>query len=51
MLFLFDYGDEWHFIVKLKKIEADKKEVNYPLIVKSVGEAPPQYEMPEEDGS
>jgi hypothetical protein len=49
MLFLFDYGDEWHFIVEFKGIEPSKKDVEYPLIVKSVGEAPPQYEGIEEE--
>jgi len=50
MLFLFDYGDEWHFIVELKGIEASKEDAKYPLVVESVGEAPPQYgEMDEEE--
>jgi len=50
MLFLFDYGDEWHFIVELKRIEASKDDAKYPLFVESVGEVPPQYgEIDEED--
>ena len=44
MLFLFDYGAEWHFIIELKGIETSKKKINYPLILESAGEAPPQYE-------
>ena len=48
MLFLFDYGDEWHFIVELKGIKPPEENVEYPLVVKSVGEAPPQYEEMEE---
>ncbi len=48
MLFLFDYGDEWHFILKLVKIESLKRDVKYPLIMKSVGKAPPQYGEVEE---
>jgi len=54
MLFLFDYGDEWHFIVELKGIESPEEDAKYPLVAKSVGEAPPQYrhrEMDEEDES
>lgn len=43
MLFLFDYGDEWHFIVELEGIESPKEDEMYPLVLKSVGEAPPQY--------
>jgi hypothetical protein len=47
MLFVFDYGDEWHFIIELKGIELPKKGIRYPFIVESVGEAPPQYEEEE----
>ncbi len=43
MLFLFDYGDEWHFIVELKGTELPKDEGKYPFVVESVGDAPPQY--------
>ncbi len=43
MLFLFDYGDEWHFIVELKGMESPNEEAKYPFVVESVGEAPPQY--------
>ncbi|MCD6478598.1 MAG: hypothetical protein J7L44_01795 [Candidatus Diapherotrites archaeon] len=44
MLFLFDYGEEWHFIVELKGIESPKGNAKYPLVVESVGKPPPQYE-------
>jgi hypothetical protein len=43
MLFLFDYGDEWHFIVELKGIELAQEGEEYPFVVESVGDAPPQY--------
>jgi len=43
MLFLFDYGDQWHFIIELKGIELAREGVRYPFIVESVGEAPSQY--------
>lgn len=50
MLFLFDCGDEWHFIVELKGIESPNDEAKYPFVVESVGEAPLQYgEMDEQD--
>jgi hypothetical protein len=49
MLFLFDYGDEWHFIVELKGVESPKEGEKYPLISKFVGIAPPQYEPLDED--
>ncbi|MCD6578384.1 hypothetical protein J7L48_02815 [bacterium] len=52
MLFLFDYGDEWHFVVELRGIELPKENTRYPLVIESFGEASPQYEqMDEEDES
>ena len=47
-LFLFDFGDEWMFGVKLAGTskELDKK-VRYPRVVASQGDSPPQY--PNED--
>lgn len=49
MLFLFDYGDEWHFIVELKRVEPQSENVKYPFVVESVGDAPPQYGEPDEE--
>ena len=43
MLFLFDYGDEWHFIVELKGIELSKEGEKYPFVLESIGSAPSQY--------
>jgi len=43
-LYLFDYGDEWRFRVRLHAINPDASEGDYPRIVQSVGEAPAQYE-------
>lgn len=42
-LFLFDYGDEWHFGVKLARTGGIEAGVAYPRVVSSVGDAPPQY--------
>lgn len=51
LLFLFDYGDEWRFRVKLKAIGQKVAKTRYPRVVASHGEAPEQYpdadEMPE----
>lgn len=49
MLFLFDYGDEWHFIVELKGLESPKQDIKYPLILESIGNVPPQYGEIEEE--
>lgn len=49
-LFLFDYGDEWHFSVKLVRLsEQVHPGVRYPRVVDSQGKAPPQYPTPEDD--
>lgn len=43
-LYLFDYGDEWHFNVRVHAIHEDADpDAQYPRIVESVGDAPPQY--------
>ena len=43
-LYLFDYGDEWRFNVKVDKVNQESEPgVEYPRIVEVVGEAPPQY--------
>jgi hypothetical protein len=48
-LFLFDYGDEWHFGVKLvRQSPTVAASARYPRIVATVGDAPPQY--PDLDG-
>lgn len=47
-LFLFDYGDEWHFIVDLKGIKPPEEGLSYPRLLESFGEAPPQYWSEEE---
>ena len=49
-LFLFDYGDEWHFGVKLVRT-SDRVEsgARYPRVAARQGEAPPQYPDIEDD--
>jgi hypothetical protein len=48
-MYLFDYGDEWRFKVRLYVVNEDADlDVEYPRLVESVGTAPPQY--PEWDG-
>jgi hypothetical protein len=49
-LFLFDYGDEWHFGVGLVRTgAAPEPDVRYPQVVASHGQAPPQYPPVEDD--
>jgi hypothetical protein len=43
-LFLFDYGDEWHFGVKLvQQSPTVEPGAHYPRVVAQMGDAPPQY--------
>lgn len=51
MLFLFDYGDNWHFIVELVDIKSLEKQDKYPKILKKVGQVPEQYPPLEKDDS
>jgi len=49
MLFLFDYGDDWHFRVSLRGTDTKVAKVRYPRVVATKGEAPRQYPDPDED--
>lgn len=48
MLFLYDYGDEWHFIVEFKGKKPRKEGKEYPAVIKRKGRAPKQYGPPPE---
>jgi hypothetical protein len=43
VMYLFDYGDEWRFKVRVHAINPDAPAGDYPQTVESVGEAPEQY--------
>ncbi|WP_264339134.1 plasmid pRiA4b ORF-3 family protein [Wolbachia endosymbiont (group A) of Cydia splendana] len=43
MLFLFDYGDNWDFLVECCGVIEAEIGKRYPKITKKQGEAPPQY--------
>lgn len=42
MLLLFDYGDEWHFVVQYLE-DADLEAAKLPVLLNSKGTAPEQY--------
>lgn len=42
-LYLFDYGDEWTFDIRLDEIRCDEGHIPKPRIVEERGEAPKQY--------
>jgi len=49
MTFLFDYGDGWRFLVRLKAINEYQNKKKYPILVAEKGKAPEQYPALEED--
>jgi pRiA4b ORF-3-like protein len=49
MRFLFDYGDDWEFLVELVKRKPNEPKVKLPRLLLSAGKAPAQYPDPDED--
>ena len=49
MTFLFDYGDEWLFRVKLIEAGTRIAKVRYPRVVATRGDAPMQYPEPDDE--
>jgi Plasmid pRiA4b ORF-3-like protein len=43
MRFLFDYGDEWEFLVELVERKPKEPKVRLPRLLLSAGKAPAQY--------
>jgi Plasmid pRiA4b ORF-3-like protein len=43
MLFMFDYGDDWRFIVEVIGLGQKAAKTRYPKVRKKVGKAPEQY--------
>jgi hypothetical protein len=48
MLFLFDYGDDWMFLVECKDLLDPTTKAKYPKVIEMVGKAPEQYPECEE---
>ena len=44
LLFLYDYGEEWHFVVQHTETKVSDADTKYPEIVKSYAKAPSQYD-------
>jgi hypothetical protein len=49
MLFLFDYGDEWRFVVEVIGFGQKVPRAPYPKLLKQTGKAPKQYGEWDED--
>jgi hypothetical protein len=43
MLFMFDYGDDWRFVVEVVGLGQKAAKTHYPKVLKTVGKAPEQY--------
>ncbi len=43
MLFMFDYGDDWRFVVEVIGLGQKVARTRYPKVLKTVGKAPEQY--------
>src|SRR3954453_18624137 len=43
MLFLFDYGDDWRFVVEGIGLGEREPKVRYPRVLRKVGASPEQY--------
>ncbi len=43
MLFMFDYGDDWRFVVEVIGMGEKAPKACYPKVLKKVGRAPEQY--------
>jgi hypothetical protein len=49
MRYLYDFGDNWLFDVKLERIDPPDPKVKKPVILESHGEAPEQYPGSEDE--
>jgi hypothetical protein len=49
MLFLFDYGEEWRFVVELRGRNPRAPGTRLPRVVEARGKAPPQYDWGDAD--
>lgn len=43
MLFMFDYGDDWRFVVHVIGLGQKVAKTRYPKVLKKIGKAPEQY--------
>ncbi len=43
MIYLYDFGDNWQFDVKLERIEPVNEKIKDPVLLESHGKAPEQY--------
>ena len=48
MLLVYDYNNEWKFIVKLRDIEFPSFQEKHPKVIESTGSAPVQYDFPKD---
>jgi hypothetical protein len=49
MLFLFDYGDDWRFVVEVIGLGEKEPNVRYPRVLRKVGASPERYPAWDDD--
>jgi len=49
MMFLFDYGDGWRFLVEFDGFGKKESDSKYPRIIEKIGKAPEQYPQYEDE--
>jgi len=49
MEFLYDFGDNWQFAVRLTRVDPPQRGFDRPVVLESRGKAPPQYPDPDEE--
>lgn len=47
LTYVFDFGDHWEVGLRVSAVEKARDD-SYPRVLESTGEAPPQYEDPED---
>ena len=47
--YLFDFGDSWWHEITVEQVDGNTDEGNYPRIIETKGDSPPQYQYEDED--
>jgi hypothetical protein len=49
LTFLFDYTEEWLFMVECEEVKTSDSDITYPRIIQKAGQSPDQYGEQEDD--
>jgi len=50
MVFRYDFGENWRFEIVVDRVDLTDRRMRRPKQLKTHGEAPPQYDYPDDDG-